>query len=426
MAITRTINYTQNVPVSLGFSNYINTTPSRNVRVSFGFDSTQTDSKMGTVIFSETPNVEILYGRKTSLDTIFGNVTIEGPVADVNTCLNSAQFKNHFYDAENLDQDFLSLNRALPTDRQGELQIQINAGASLSLAVGAECRISTALSNITFDGVFTVMAIDSSNSAIRLWLTYRGDYGVDDKYYSSNYKNVSISTETVPCYLQTYAGTNIAPITDVSYNNPHGQFASTVSIKNATTFATEESGTITYSGSFFIAEPTFSTAPPATFPDNVTLAGYWSTTNLTSTYAQIAQADDNYQSVQYLIKCLENDPKYLGVTAYTALVGYPSGGTADAQLAFIGAAIDNRASKDVPTYITDESYGLFGVNQVNDRISVSYTTGEVRWNFYGLPSECNYAFKNTTYFRPPTNDKDFAVETRIVNGRTRIYSSRGK
>lgn len=416
MPITRTINYTQNIPENLGFgASYINPSPARNIRISFSFGATLADSKMGSVTFPTVANVKLTSGQYIPSPTMAGVVYIEGPVADVNTALNGAEYINNFYEADVLDQDWLSQNPAVPADHQGELCIQINPTVVHGLSVGSFCCISTATANSTTTGQWLVTAIDASNSPTRMWLAYRGGWATDDKYFSSSYKNVSIGA-----YLQTTARVNIAPITDISYCNPHGTFNSVVTIMNADTNVTEETGTITYVGSFFIAEPVFSVAPPTSVSAPSTNGWY------AADMGRITQADNNYQSVQFLIKCLENDPMYLGVTSYTSLPGYPTLGTDDQKNQFIGDAIQAKAILDSPKYITDNSYGVFGSTQVDQRVSTQYSDGVVRWNFFGTPAECSEALKRSTYFRPPSLTKDFTIETRIVNERTRIYSKRGK
>lgn len=416
MPITRTINYTQNVPENLGFgASYINPVPARNIRINFSQASTLADSKMGMVTLPVVPNVKVITGQYAVESTLGAVVTIEGPVADVNTALAGAEYVNNFYEADVLDQDWLSQNPAVPADHRGELCIQINPTVVHGLSVGSFVCISTATANSTGTGQWLVTAIDASNSPTRMWLAYRGGWGTDDKFFSSSYKNVSIGA-----YLQTTARVNIAPIVDISYCNPHGTFDSIVEIKNADTSAIEESGTITYVGSFFIAEPTFSVAPPTSIATGTTNS--WFPIDM----GRITQAANNYQSVQYLIKCLENDPMYLGVADYTALPGYPSGGTELEKLAFVGAAINAKAILDTPAYISDDSYGIFASTQVDERVSTQYSTGVVRWNFFGNPASCNEALKRSTYFRPPSFSRDIGVETRIVNERTRIYFKRGK
>ena len=415
MSITRTINYTQNIPVTLGFTNYISETVSRNIEVKFEFTTPNSDAKMGVIYFDDVTGVTQTYDGNTIDENIFGTISITGPVADVNIALNSAMFQNHFYDCENISQNFLSLNRILPNDFRGEMQIQINPDVVHGLGLGDACCISS-VGIVPESTRYYVTAIDSTNSPTRIWLIYSGGYLESDKYFSSAYKDPAIGN-----YLQTGTGTNIAPIIDISYNNPHGFLNVITTITDLDTSTIEETGVLEVYGSFFINEPEFTTLPPTSI--SAATPNTW-TNNLGM--GAIAQSEDNYQSIQYLIKYLENDPMYLGVAAYTSLPGYPSSGTVDAQLAFIGAAIDTKAGLDTAVYVTNDTYGMFGTTQVGNRISESYSTDEVRWSFYGTPTECNDALRTSSYFRPPILTKDFSVETRIVNGRTRIYSKRGK
>jgi len=371
---------------------------------------------MGQLEFPTVAGVTVTKGMITADETTSGVTYIEGPVASVNTALAGAAFRSNFFEADVLDQNWISQNPAVPPDHKGELCVQINPSIVHGLAVGDFVCISTAIANSTASGRWLITAIDASNSPTRFWLAYRGGWDTDDRYFSSSYKNVSIGA-----YLQTTARVNIAPIVDVSYCNPHGTFTVPANIVNATTSVVEESGTITFVGSFFIAEPTFSTAPPASVSAATENSWYF------ADMGRITQADNNYQAVQLLIKCFENDPRYLGVTSYTQLPGYPISGTATQKNAFVGAAIEARAVLDTPTYITDDSYGVFGSVQVDERISKQYSVGVVRWNFFGTPAACSEALRRCTYYRPNTSTPaDIIVETRIVNERTRIYSSRGK
>lgn len=406
MAITRTINYTQNVPITMGFSNVVTSSAAASVYINY-WDA-NADNKMGSIYFDETAGVSITYYGISTDPTVFRGITLTGNQADLNTCLNTAYYKNHFYSAELVAQDLISQNRLLPTDCRGEMQIEISPDCVHGLNVGDYCRLPNA-------GRYLVTKIDSTNSAIRMWLAFRGDYNQNDTYFASAYKLPAIGN-----YLQTINSVNITPIIDISYNNPHGDYNVSMTVYDSAN-TTLDSGVISFVGSFFIAEPYFSTQPSSTLalvtPDN----SY--PFNLGSV---IAQADNNYQSLQLLLKYYENDPSYLGVTVHTALPGYPSGGTADAQLQFIGDAINAKAKMSTPAYVTDNTMGQFGNGQVDVRISTSPASGVVRWHFYGTPAECNTAVKVMTYYRPASVTKDLKLETRIVNGRTRIYSARGK
>ncbi len=404
MAITRTINYTQNVPESLGFASYLNPSPSRNVKVVFDFNSTSADAKMGTIKFPTVTGVTQSYSTNSTGQTIFTEVSIEGPVAAINTALDGAEFVNHFYEAETVEQDFLSLDRATPTDLQGELQIQINEDIVHGLSIGSFCRISTVSGNGGVDGRYLVTAIDGSNSPTRFWLVYRGDYGIDDEYYGGTFKTVNSGAT---CVLQNTSSGTIAAINDISYSNPHGNFSVTMSVTEGVT--TVDSGTISFVGSFFISEPQFSTGGS----DFTQTAGQWTSDIDLGT---ISQADDNYQSLQLLIKYFPNDPRFLGVADYSSFGGNWSA---------IAAAIDAVVQLDKGVYVTDHTKGKFGSIQTGTRSSANYDTGEVRWSYYDTPDNINDALAKMSFFATPSATSELNIETRIVNGRTRIYRNRG-
>ncbi len=516
MPFTRTVSYTQNVPVSIGWASYMNPSPSRNVVVVFDFAATLADSKMGQINIPETTGVAITLGQYTADENVYGQIRLEGEVSAVNTALNNATYSSKFYPVENLDQAALSQFR-LSGDARGELCVQINPTVTHGLSAGSFVRFSTVPSPNNVTGQFQVTAVDGTNSPSRIWMAFRGGYGTNEAYYGGSYKSVSTSRDSVlnalqtaPAtktytinYLQTSAGVNIAPVVDVWYCNPHGSISIGCIIIDGTT----EVNTYNFNGTFFTPEPSFTSTPVATVA--ATTGDTWYP-NLV--FGTIAQADDNYQNVQLAIKLYENDPLYLNVSSYANLNGYPTtpGPTLITdQLTFIGNAIDAKALGDIPTYVVDNSYGMFSYVQVGERIATTTpglsleatavatilnqsvntitvtsgsqgyvtaplvnisapdvstgtqatatatisngrvtavtitsagsgyttvptitidipTTGIIRWNFYGTPTDCNTALKQISYFRPASNLKDFIVETRIVNGKSRIFSSRGK
>lgn len=428
MALTKTINYTQNVPISLGYTNELVGTATDYRSVTFDFLTPGSDYKMGQLFWTDTAGVTVIQQTSTENNTGIQNYKFEGELSAVNAILNTVGFVNHFYDADNITQDFLSQNRTLPDDHRGELCIQIPPDTVHGLTVGSVCRIKDV-------GRYVVTKIDSVNSPIRIWLAYRSDWDLVDLYYSPDYKNTKITSDaagntitttgtvtktytTAGAYLQTDSAVNIAPIIDLAYANPHGDFTIIVTVFDINSTVLE-TATLTFVGSFFIAEPTF-TVLPATLSAPVAESRY------RINVGDIAQADENYQSVQVLFKYCENDPNYLNVNDYTQLSGYPSAGTDDEKLQFIGDAINAKAKLSIPTYIVGTAVGNLGVTQVGDRVAAAPETGIIRWHFYGTPVECNAAMGRIYYFRATGVTKDFNYEVRIVNGRTRIYSSRGK
>ena len=431
MALTKTINYTQNVPISCGFNNELTGTATDIRNVYIDLLTPGSDSKMGQFTWTDVDGVSVMSSTQGNDPTIIQNIRIRGELSKVNTLLNSMYFVNHYYEADNLEQDFLSQDRIYPSDRRGEVMIQIPENTVHGLTVGSVCRISNS-------GRYVVTDVDDTTSPKRLWMVFRGDYELNDLYYGSPYKNPQITKDTAGntitssgtvtksytttnAYLQTEASVNICPINDLAYCNPHGDFTIGITVYAADNTTLLDSGTLTFNGSFFIAEPYFTT-----LPTNVSAPTPENTYRVGPSMGAIAQVDNNYQSLQVLFKYCENDPNYLNVTNYTQLSGYPSAGTDEEKLEFIGNAINAKASLDIPTYITGTAVGNLGITQVGDRTSIAPTTGIIRWYFYGTPDECNDALNRIYYFRPAGIIKDFNYEVRIVNGRTRIYSSRGK
>lgn len=407
MAITRSINYIQNVPISLGFSNVLTSAPTDVVSVAVDFATPISDSKMGRFIFTDVENVTVNYSYFADGTTNASGMKIIGTTTDVNTLLNTMQFVNHFYDADNLDQDFLTTDRVLPTDKRGELMIQISPDAVHGLSVGDTVKIESS-------GLFTITAIDSVVCATRIWMVYNRDYDISSMYYGSEFTSPAIGK-----YLQTSGAVNISPIIDIAYNNPHGQVTINISASYVSSGIQFDSGTITLNGSFFINEPTFATLSgdiPVTAPETGTYINFGS----------IAQAEGNYQSVQVMFKYLENDPKYLSVDSYSLLPGYPTAGTEDEKQQFIGDAILAKAKLNTAVYISGTAVGNLGITQSQDRIADAPSADLIRWHFYGTPDECNNALSSVYFYRAPGVIKDFKYEVRIINGRTRIYNARGK
>jgi len=398
MSLTKDIYYVQNVAISLGYVNEI-TAPAATI-VRWEADLTQNGaSKMSTIQFpTQLDTVKIFYGQNSLDQNIVGKIVLTGPASDVNLVLNDALYLNQLYNANLVEQVSTSQDRILPEDRRGEVQIQIPAGTTHGLNIGQRCRISSCNLDTTPNGEFVVTAIDSFNSPTRLWLIYVGGYDVTDLYYNANYKNAKIGD-----FLQTTAGVDIAPIIDLSYNNPHGYLSFPVRVFEDATDAQLDSGFLIPNGVFFIHEPYFMDMPP----DVVYAldAGDW-TTGLFM--GAIAQQEENQETVQFLIKKYPNDPS-------------GGGGSLQEQ----GDAIENAVEGGAPNYIQDNSAGVFSTVQVGDRISKSYDSGVVRWEFYGTPAECNEALQKVTYFRPPTVNTTYQIETRIVDGQTRIYFTRG-
>ena len=430
MPFTRNINYTQNIPVSMGFDPaHFTPTPSRDVSFTFGVGY----GNVGNVDFDSDviaahPDVVITRGLNGINSSWDGVITLTGPVAGVNALLASATWTNRFYEIEDVVQDTLSQNRNLD-NCHGELCVMLPASTDTAhLGVGSTVYFNTVNDGATgTDSVrsryqFLVTRLDTSVNAVRVWAVLFREYPILDNYHASMYRNVfSTATTGNPCWIQRSIGSgrqNIAPVIDASYMNTSGYLSfETSSVDGVTT----DSGTFTMIGEFLIDEPVW-VAETAGVVTTGTNDGWF----LLDGMGSISQTEDNFQHAQYLIKALHNDPMYLDVSAYTSLPGYPTTGTEDQKDEFVGALIDARASLGIPKYITDNTYGAFSDVQVGERASTSYLTGGVvRWAFYGTPDQCNQALAQSRYYRPRGFTKDFKIEVRIVNDRTRIYSGRG-
>ena len=428
MAFNTTINFTQNVPVSLGLNNYFAPTPARNVTASFILDSVnQGGLNFATIDIPEVPGASIITGRAAVNSSASGTISITGDVAAVNTCLNGCMFKTISYSVEEINQEILAIDRELG-NYKGEMLVQIPPGSDIStLAIGTPVTFST-ISVFTDPATenlyrFTITKIDTVSSGIRIWMIYNRDYNLSDTVTGSVYNRVNINkavtTWPVNCFLQTLDEVNIGPVIDLAFGNAQGtlQFGFR-SVDGATTV----DNTFIMVGKPQIAEPTFTQLPPATFP-----------APLSNTWYQlprmgiVAQPDNNYISVQLLIKTLDNDPQYLEVFSYDSLPGYPKTGTEIEKLQFVGDLIHAKAALSIPQYYKGLNYGLFGDSQVDQRASVSYPNQEqeVRWSFFGTPAECNTALARIFYWRLTGNTKDFEIETRIITAKSRIYNTRG-
>lgn len=411
MSLTKTVNYTQNVITSLGYSNELTTTPSRTVEVRIS----NYYPRMGRIIFPETAGVTISEYGYNSDGTNAAINSIIGEVSAVNTCLNGAQYVSHFYECDNIEQNFLTQDRQLPADHKGELLVQIPPNTTHGLSNGDYVRFSSSSVGGSW-GAYKITKIDGTNCPTRFWMSFDGYYDIDDIYFSGSRKTIAIGDNL----LKASDNSVLGPVIDLAYCNCHGDFIMHVDLYESGSVTA--SGTLSFVGSFYVPEPTFTSEPPTSI--SATPEGW----NDLPIMGQIAQADNGYQSVQVLFKSLENDPLYLGVTDYSLLPGYPSSGTNLDKLSFIGATIEAKAKKSTPAYSTSTSYGnygLMGTTRVGSRISKCPNTGIIRWHFYGTPSECNQALNDMQYFRLG-NNSDFSLEIRIVNGKHRIYRNRGK
>jgi hypothetical protein len=424
MAFNTTINFTQNVPISLGLTNYFAPTPARQVTANFLLDTVNVGGlNFATIDIPEVPGVTIATGRAALNSSASATISLVGDAAAVNTALNGCMFRTISYSVEELQQDVMSIDRALG-NYKGELLIQIPPESDISsLAVGTAVTFSNmifpdpATDNLSR---YTITKIDSVSSPIRIWMIYNRDYNLADVAAGANYKNVNTNKSvSAPSFLQKLDRTNIGPVIDMAFGNAQGTLQFTFRTVDGAT----EDNTFIMVGKPQIAEPTFTQLPPASA--SAPLGNTW---YQLPQMGRIAQADNNYVTVQLLIKLLTNDPQYLDVFDYTALPGYPTNGTELQKLQFVGDKIHEKARLSIPKYATSLSYALIGDSQTDRRASVSFPNQqqEVKWSFFGTPAECNVALARIFLWRYIGNTKDFAIETRIIDAKSRIYATRGK
>ena len=375
MALTKTVNYTQTIPQSLGFSSELTgTTGTVTATLTF-------NNKMGSLTTSYTTVSSYLHGCGTQKER--ANVwTITGTEAEVNSALDGLTWYPRVYDDAAIVQDTASEHRTV-TDHEGEALFQVEDRYSLfSFAVGDVFGVRTGAEDVEY----TCTAVETTLSGHRIYGTVNEDYGRECEATTPPHKlPVPYDSEL----LSLSPALVIDNIVDYAIVNPHGDSEIDVVITDDTgTFAT---GTVTLDGSFFVPEPYFSVDPATTITDTM------SDCSDPVAMGEITQANNEYVTVQLLFKRHQNDPDF-----------------------------DGDVSKNKPSYITDDSYGMINQAKVDNRVSQSYDTGIVRWEFYGTPDQCTKALANIRVIDPPCSaSEDFYIETRIVNGRARIYHERG-
>lgn len=372
MAFTKTVNYVQNVPVALGYLDEVSGTTG-DVTVTIKFNS-----KAGRLSTEDIGGVSSKIGG-TGCALGGGNEwSVLGDIAEVNSLLNNLSWLPAAYDDANIQQNFLSEDREVATYR-GEVVVETrNRNANAAFALQDKFK----LNNSGVITTYTVSAIETSNSNYRLYGTLDNGYGTADNY-GPDYKDIEIYTTT----LTDESDTLIDNITDYAIINPHGQYFLEIEV-------TDDNGVFsnditTLNGSFFVKEPYFDVYPPLEVYSNG--PDTWTPVNL----GRVDQLDNERISIQVLFKRFDNDPSF-----------------------------DGDIATNTPSYVKDGSYGCVNNIRIDDRISESYEDGVVRWSFYGTPIQCTQALEQLQIYSPPVA-YEFLIETRIVNGRARIYNDRG-
>ena len=439
MALTKTVNYTQEIPQALGYSSEISNvvltgtidpaastavvgvntlfvseltvgdsilvsgetrevdtiTDDTNLTVTVAFTDNANDTSPERVLGNVTAKIDYnnkmgrlktgIYGSSESF--IHGDATcaglgrhweISGTATDVNAALDDLVWYPRTYDAGAITQDHLAIDRD-PGDHKGEILVEVEDRASnFSFAVGDDYAI--------YNGAGYINLICTK---VETTLSGKRIYGV----LVDEYDLTSDPFTTVPMYTSQLVSLTptlvIDNIVDYAIVNPHGDSDLVIEILDDA--VQHSTGTTTLEGALLVPEPYFTTAPPTT------IAGVggdvWTTA---VSFGEVAQVNNEMITIQLLLKRDQNDPL------------------------FDGDVVINK-----PSYITDESYGVFSIARVNDRQARCISeAGEVRWEFYGTPAQCNSALKYLQFYQK-TPYKDFYIETRLITGRSRIYNHRG-
>lgn len=435
MALTKTVNYTQEVPQSLGFTNEITGTTGTVTA------TLQYNNKMGTLKSSVNKELTKIYG----CDAIGGDWTggtweIIGTEAEVNAALNALTWIPKTYADAALEQDAHSEHREV-TDHEGECLFQIEDrfglfGAS-GIAIGDPFYVRTVgVDNEFLDKTaqYICTKIETTLSQTRVYGVYALPYELEKAIGN---KRVQNRHKLVKPYVSELIGpdgtTVIDFIIDYAIINPHGD--SDISIDIFDDAVLHDSGIVSLVGSLFVPEPYWVTDPVAI------VDGSPGSCSVEFNMGTVAQANDDLLAVQLLFKRHQNDPNFDGVVQDSnnpPLVG------------------------NKPSYIMDNSYGIISTARVGNRTSENFVPTEdipavgktaagitydleagewykkpeipgkdaipgkgsiVRWEFYGTPAECNRALSKLRVYS--FNDSDFFIEARIVTGRSRIYRDRG-
>ena len=374
MALTKTVNYTQNVPQALGYSTEVTGTAGV-VTAIIKFNARAGTLNVGTYGSSQS----LVHGFTTE-DGFGYTWEIVGTETDVNAAINNLEWIPRAYNDPAIEQNYISQDRSV-SEYKGELMIEVeDRNNNFAFVLGDKFYINNTIN----DTMFTVVAIEETLAGKRL-------YGMWD----DDYKMTEFSFGGITPYLSTLKqedGTLIDYIVDRAIINPHGRYELDIEIFDDG--VSVDTGTTTIQGTLFVPEPQFSVSPPTSIPgvSTPTTSEWTPELNL----GTVTQSNNELISVQLLMKRDQNDPAFTG-----------------------------NFVKNSPSYISDSSYGEFSVVRVDDRQSKNDPGGVVRWEFYGTPAQCSTALSKVQFYQPKSNVKDFYLETRIVNGRTRISNSRG-
>ena len=440
MALTKTVSYTQEIPQALGYSTEVNNTvltgsidpaaitlavvgvgtlftteltsgdsilvngetrivdvitDNTNLTVTVAFSNTGNDTSPEVVLGTVTAKIQFnnkmgrlkvgAYGSSESF--IYGNGTcaglgnnweISGTSTDVNAALDDLVWYPRTYDDAAIAQNHLSIDRTV-TDHKGEVLVEVeDRGGNFSFAVGDDYAIYNGADYINF----ICTKVETTLSGKRIYGVLVDEYDLTSDPFTTVPMHTSQLVQLTPTLV-------IDNIVDYAIINPHGDSNLVIEILDGA--VQHATGTTTLDGALFSPEPYFTTPPPTTI---VGVGGdAWT---VGTSFGEVAQANNEMITVQLLLKRDQNDPLF-----------------------------DGDVPTNKPSYITDESYGVFSIARVNDRQARCISdSGEVRWEFYGTPSQVNSALKYLQFYQVAPY-KDFYIETRLITGRSRIYNNRG-
>lgn len=376
MSFNKTVNYVQNTPVSLGYANEVSGTTG-NVTAKITWNA------KGGRLNAETINgVSANLGGQSCTPGFANTWFAEGTEAEVNDLLNGLIWYPKAYEDANIEQDFLTADREI-SEYQGELLLQCDFSDSANLIAEGQTVLISKGTPYAIYVEYLVTRVDSDLE--RIYVVLKDGYANNEAYNGGSYKNNPVLYSSKLC---NDSREPYGYIIDAAIINPHGDYNIYVEIRDDVDL--HDSGITKVKGSLFVKEPYFTERPPASYSSNG--LNTWTPIPL----GTVAQDDEQFISVQLLIKRAFNDP------------------------AFDGDDLTNK-----PSYVEDSSYACFNEVRVNGRISTAYPDGVVRWVFFGTPADCSIALQQLEIYSPPSNAKSFFIETRIVNGRARIYNDRG-
>ena len=369
MALTGTVNYTQTIPQSLGYGASEVTGSAGTVTAKITYNAKM--GRLNTGVYGASES--FMHGAATC-DELGGEWEISGTETDVNLALAALKWIPRTYDDAAIVQDTKAMDRAY-ADHKGEALFEVEDRLVIfNFSIGEVFAVYTGADYIDY----VCTKIESTKSGKRIYGVYTKDYTLN-----TDYTTVSLYDSVLVKYGPTLEIDNVV---DYAIINPHGNSDLDIVINDN---GGDAFYTTTLNGSLLAAEPYFSVAPPTVVVGNG--LGLWSDA---VSFGTVEIIGDEYVTVQLLLKRDQNDP------------------------AFDGDVVKNR-----PSYITDDTYGLFSVTRIGNTQAACFDPGsEVRWEFYGTAAQCTLALK---YLQFNSLGADVYIETRLIVAESRIYNHRG-